>query len=219
MDAGYCEPNSALVRPSSWSRRVTDNDRLRRPSATRVREQIQDEWLVFAARGGDAAAFETLIRRWRPVMARHAWRLTGDPDGAADVTQESCLAVVRGLDRLYDPATFGVWALRIVSNKAADWVRRRQRERRLRRSAEAGGPRAASGIHGDANAQGERMTTIRLAVQALPQHLRSVVGLYYGEGLSVAETAAALGVPSGTIKSRLHDARQRLKDSLEGRQL
>lgn len=200
-----------------------DDDVTRGPrgesAVTRAREQVRDEWLVLAARGGDVAAFESLIHRWRPVMTRHAWRLTGDADGAADVTQESCLAVVRGLGRLHDPATFGVWVLRIVSNKAADWVRRRERERRRQPPATSATPDTLPDLGSRRQtAPDDRTALIRQAVKRLPVHLRSVVGLYYAEGLSVAETAAALGVPPGTIKSRLHEARQRLKDTLEGRQ-
>lgn len=186
------------------------------PAMARTLEQIRDELLVLAAQGGDAEAFETLIRRWRPVMVRHAWRLTGDRDLAADVGQESCLAIVRGLGRLHDPAAFGTWVLRIVSNKAADRVRRRRRERRLQESAESAAPGEASGPAGVAD-PGGLTAAIREAVGALPMHLRAVVGLYYGEGLSVAEAAVALGIPAGTIKSRLHDARRRVKDSIQRR--
>jgi RNA polymerase sigma-70 factor (ECF subfamily) len=188
------------------------------PAAARTAERIRDEWLVLASQGGDVEAFETLIRRWRPVMARHAWRLAGDRDAAADLVQESCLAVVRGLGRLHDPATFGPWVLRIVSNKAADWVRRRRRERRLMRSAE--GPmsgQAAGGAAAGAVRHTDMADVIRQTVAALPAHLRAVVGLYYGEGLSVAEAASALGIPPGTIKSRLHEARHRIKGAIEGR--
>src|SRR5688572_29004634 len=96
---------------------------------TRSFETIQDEILVLAAQAGDAAAFEAILRRWLPVMRRHAARLTGDAVAAEDVAQEACLALVSALAHLHDPARAHGWMLRIVTHKAADWVRRRRRDR------------------------------------------------------------------------------------------
>jgi len=150
-------------------------------------------------------------------MTRHAYRLTGDRDGAADVTQETCLAITRGLRRLDDPARFGPWALRIVSNKAADWVRRRQRQRRLQESLESHEPPAVlSDLYG--NDDRSEPDTVRLIQRALTQlsgEMRAVISLHYGEDLSVADTALALAIPAGTVKSRLHHARNRLKELVE----
>lgn len=177
-------------------------------------DQIHDELLVLEAQRGEIDAFEALLRRWLPVMTRHAYRLTGDRDGAADVTQETCLAITRGLRRLDDPARFGSWALRIVSNKAADWVRRRQRQRRLQESIESREPRAAlSDLQGsDHRSEAETVRLIQRALAQLSQEMRAVISLHYGEGLSVADTALALDIPAGTVKSRLHHARNRLKE-------
>jgi len=182
----------------------------------RSADTIHGESLVLAAQTGEIAAFEGLLRRWLPIMRRHAERLTGDGTAAEDVSQESCLAVARGLRRLDDPALADAWMLRIVTNKAADWVRRRQRDRRLRQAIENREPRSTCGdSHGDLES-GDRAARIRAACRGLPVELRAVVSLYYGEGLTVAAVAAALGVPAGTIKSRLHDARAQVRAFLEG---
>lgn len=175
--------------------------------------------LVLEAQRGEVAAFEELLRSWLPVMTRHAYRLTGDRDGAADVTQEACLAITRGLRRLDDPARFESWTLRIVTNKAADWVRRRQRQRRLQEYLESREPRpAASDLHGSGEtSEAERIQLIQQALTQLPHEMRAVISLHYGEGLSVANMALALGVPPGTVKSRLHHARRQLKE-LVGRE-
>lgn len=150
-------------------------------------------------------------------MQRHAWRLTGNTAAADDITQEAWLAIVRGLRRLNDPITFRAWALRIVTNKAADWIRKRQRDRTLQKTLENREPNPATSDfehrtpanEGDANAQ------LRKAIDALSPELRAVVGLHYGEGMSVADIAHVLDVPPGTVKSRLHSARARLKDMIE----
>jgi RNA polymerase sigma factor (sigma-70 family) len=187
---------------------------------SRTPEQIHDEWLVLAAQGGEAEALETLIRRWLPAITRHAWRLTGDADAAADVVQESSLAIVRGLPRLDDPATFGTWVARIVSNKAADWIRGRRRQRRLEASIESTHAPDRSG-HAAIDARSDGSDAAGLmgqAIDALPSRWRAVIGLYYGKGLSVAQAARALGVPPGTVKSRLHHARHRLRIDIERKQ-
>jgi RNA polymerase sigma-70 factor (ECF subfamily) len=173
----------------------------------RTPDAIHEEWLVLAAQSGDAEAFEALLRRRLPAMARHARRLTGDRDAAAEVTQDACLAIVRGLGRLDDPATVEAWVHRIVANKAADWIRRRRRQRNVEQAA------APAIVEAQ---QPETVRLIRQALRALPRSLQAVVGLRYGEGRSVAEAAGILGVPPGTVKSRLHSARQRLKDFIDG---
>ena len=185
---------------------------------TRTPEAIHDECLVLAAQSGEEEAFQTLLRRWLPTMARHARRLAGDSDAAAEITQEACHAIVRGLGRLEDPATFETWVRQIVANKAADWIRRRRRQRRLEQSF------AAEFIDGHhdrfrTGISAEPVETVRLvhqALLALPRSLQLVIGLYYGEGRSVAETAGIIGVPCGTVKSRLYGARQRFKAIING---
>jgi len=176
---------------------------------------VQIENLVLAAQGGDATAFESVLRAWLPVMRRHALRLTGDATAADDVVQEACLAIVGGLGCLDDPARAHGWMLRIVTNKAADWIRRRRRERRLSNSIRDREPRGGPNDRSGEAETGDRGAMIRVACLRLPLELRAVVSLYYGEGLSVAAVAAAVGVPTGTVKSRLHDARDQLKETVE----
>lgn len=182
---------------------------------TRSLETIQDEILVLAAQAGDAAAFEAILRRWLPVMRRHAARLTGDAAAADDVPQEACLALVGALRHLRDPARAHGWMLRIVTRKAADWVRRRRRDRQLTRTIKNREPRAVPSDLPSGGESHERAALIRAACLHLPTELRTVVSLYYGEEMSVAVIAEALGVPAGTIKSRLHEARAQLRSFLE----
>ena len=183
----------------------------------RKTEHILDEWLVLAARDGNAAAFEALVRRLQPGMKRHAWRLSGNGSAAADITQESWLAVARGLRRLHDPAGFRGWVFRIVTHKAADWVRKQERNRELTKTVASREPmRRSSDLESDAaNEAGASQRQLRDAIAQLSPELRAVVSLHYGEGLAVADVAQALGIPPGTVKSRLHNARERLRHLLE----
>jgi RNA polymerase sigma-70 factor (ECF subfamily) len=176
----------------------------------RTPDTILDELLVLDSQAGDEAALAELVRRWHPRLLAHAFRLTGDQDGAGDVVQEAWLGIVRGLERIDDPARFAGWARRVVANKAADWIRRRQVERRtspldLSTASAAETPGRSS----------EASRAVRDAIAGLDDAHRSVVALHYVEDMSVAEIAAVLDIPVGTVKSRLHTARERLRTALE----
>lgn len=90
-------------------------DRVDRPV-----EQIADEILVMDCQSGRVGALEILVARWQKRLWRYAYGLTGDTEAAWDVTQDSWLAIIRGISRLNDPARFRSWAYRIVTNKASD---------------------------------------------------------------------------------------------------
>lgn len=182
------------------------------PRPTRdERERVLEEFLVLRAReGGPAArgAFEELVRRWHERLWRHAFRLTGREDVAGDVMQESWLAVVRGLDRLEDPGAFRRWAYTIVTRATVNHLRRLPREQ----------PRAPEHLDGPVEhdeAGDERTEAVRLlrrALRRLEPDERTLISLRYLEGFDLESLAGILDVPEGTVKSRLHRVRQRLKD-------
>jgi len=171
---------------------------------------VLDEWLVATAKSGGEAAFGQLVTRWTPRLLRHAARLLGDIDQAQDAVQDAWTGAARGLRGLEDPARFPAWIFALVSRRCADRVRRSVRDRRLAvQVADLRGPSAeASGA--------DQRLDLRHAVAGLPVEQRLVVSLHYGEGFGIDEIAAAHGLPSGTVKSRLFAARRTLKSFLEG---
>lgn len=176
----------------------------------RTREQVVDEMLVLAAQSGEVGAFECLAERWHPRLLRHARRLTGDGEGARDAVQEAWIAIARGLLRLRDPACFGPWALRILSRRCAEWISRRQKARgRAAALEDAEALPAPEDVHALAVAR------LREALRRLEPERRALVAMFYVEGCTVAEIARALGVPAGTVKSRLYGARERLRALVE----
>ena len=164
-------------------------------------ERIADAILVIDAQNGDREAFDRLVSRWQKRLWRHAFHLTGVTDAAWDISQETWLDVVRGLSGLEDPAKFGAWAYRIVSNKAHDWHRRRGRE-----GAAGAQPEEAHATVDKPGAH-ERATDVHDMLRRLSTPAQVVLNLYYLEGFSLAEIASILGTPEGTVKSRLHAAR------------
>jgi RNA polymerase sigma-70 factor (ECF subfamily) len=174
------------------------------------KETALDGFLVASARLGDRQALGRLVERWDPKLKAHAWRLLGDHELARDAVQDSWYEIVRGLRRLRHDAAFASWAYRIVSRRCARAIGRAQRQRQLGRDVASAPPVAV--VETDATATDR----LRAAVRALPPEQRAAVALYYFDELSVTETAVALDVPAGTVKSRLALARRRLRVVLEG---
>lgn len=173
---------------------------------------ILDELLVLSAQRGRADALRELIQRWQPRLWLHARRMTGDADIASDVTQDALLAIARTIRRLDDPARFAAWAYRITSNRAVDVIRRRVRDRAAIRNAPAKQQTVTDAQAGDAD-------ELRTAIDVLPPDTRAMLSMLYVNRLSIADIAAAFDLPPGTVKSRLHAARQTLKQTLERKPL
>ncbi len=96
---------------------------------TQLSEEVIDEILVMDSQTGSAKAMELLVARWHKRLWRHAQHLVGDTEAAWDVTQQSWLAIIKGLGKLQDPACFRSWAYRITTNLSVDWIRKQQRSR------------------------------------------------------------------------------------------
>ncbi len=175
----------------------------------RTSDVVVDEYLVVRSQLGDAEAFGLLVRRWQDRMVRHAFRITDDAEVAKDVAQESWVAVVRGLRSLRDPARFPAWALRIVANKSRDWVRREGARRRALGRVDSDDWSSAAPLRTDA------VVRVRAALAELEPGRGILLRRFYLEGKSIAEIAEAMGIPEGTVKSRLFHARDALRARLE----
>jgi RNA polymerase sigma-70 factor (ECF subfamily) len=177
-------------------------------------DHIYDEYLVAAARAGDRDALERLAKRFGTRLLAHAWRLTNDADIARDTTQDAWVEIIRGLPRLSDAAAFPAWAFRIVTRRCAKSIRRVQHRRLLSQALinEA----AVDNCTIADPAFPEDGFSIAAALATLPAEQRATVALFYLEDFSVAEIAVALGIPAGTVKTRLMHARRKLRAVLEG---
>jgi RNA polymerase sigma factor (sigma-70 family) len=177
-------------------------------------ERPLDEYLVLLSQAGSTDAMDGLARRWTPRLLRYAVRVLGgsaeSAETARDVVQETWVGAIRGLRGLRDPAQFPAWIYGIATRKCADAIRANIRRRRLDAHAAVDneGPR-------DATVGVEHQIDLLSGIRQLPPKQRAVVHLFYGEDLTVEEIAAALGIPAGTVKSRLHHAREALKRNLD----
>lgn len=172
-------------------------------------ERVYDELLVTLARSGDRAAANRLAARWYPRLMRTALRLVQDRSDAEEAVQEAWAGLCRGWPRLSDPAMFPGWAFGILRRKCVDRIRKSQTERNRTAPIEAA-PEPSQ------PARGELQVEIDQALEGLSDDHRFAAILYFGEGLSLNEIAAVTGVPVGTAKSRIFNARQHLKSRLKG---
>ena len=169
-----------------------------------------DELLVLSAKDGDERAIEMLFRRWHKRLLRHAWQMTQLGDAAVELVQETWLGIIAGIGRLEDPARFPQWAHRIVANKCASWIRRQQRERKFNTTLQMDSQNV-SRAHRHQRHNDAEFNMLRKALKDLPAGHRTVLSMFYLDGMSVREIAHALRIPAGTVKSRLFYARQQLR--------
>ena len=159
-----------------------------------------------AARG-DAAAFEQIVRRFeRPVYAL-VFRLTGDAEGARDLAQDVFLKAWRNLAR-YDPERpFAPWFLKLAANLAIN-AREAAKLRKTVPLEEHPAPRPEA-------PDDDVRESVRRSIAELDPKYAACVALFYLDGLSVKEIAERLSMPEGTVKIRLHRARDVLKEKLQ----
>lgn len=169
-----------------------------------------DATLVARVRSGDLDAYAELVHRHAPMAVRTA-ALLGAGSDAEDVVQEAFVKAYRSLGRYREGAAFRPWLLRIVANETRNHhrsaVRRGARELAVALPPELLDP-------SEAVADREQKRQLLAAVSGLPDRLRVVVTCRYLLELDEAETATALGLPRGTVKSRLNRGLTRLRDQL-----
>ncbi len=177
------------------------------------RRQVLTEWLVLTAQAGGEAAFRDLHALWSGDLRRLALVRVERAEAADEVLAEVWVDIARGLGRLDDPACFPRWAFRIVERRCADWIRRRGRERRRLAEAEAEAELLAPSS--SPAGPSDDVLRLRAAIKRLPSDARELLHLFYDLGRGVAEIAEILGVPAGTVKSRLFSVRETLKRHIE----
>jgi RNA polymerase sigma-70 factor (ECF subfamily) len=159
-----------------------------------------DPGTVRAAAGGDTGAFEELVRAYQAEVWRFLRHLLGDPQLAEDVTQETFLRVFVRLCTFQYRSRFSTWVFQVARNAGVDALRSRARQERLARMAPVPGAVAPADSGSD----------IAAALGCLSVKLRESLLLVEVLGLRYREVAQVLGVPEGTVKSRVAQARHRM---------
>jgi RNA polymerase sigma-70 factor, ECF subfamily len=183
-----------------------------------------DPGTVLRARGGDPAAFADLVRHYQDAIYGLAYRLTYDRELARDIAQDVFLRLHRSWDKYDTARPFQPWFMTLATNHALNTRAKARRRKALSLDAPLGGDPDGPTIDVEdpdaeradsAAAEGEARRAIRAAIQELPEKYAGVVVLFYLEGLGVKEISARLEMPEGTVKIRLHRARNVLREKLE----
>lgn len=200
--------------------RHSEDDRASGSSGPRVgrSDQPTDEQLFLRFRDrGDDEAYRALIERYHDDLLRFLFRMLGDRQGAEDVFQEAFLQAHLSAGSFDETRRFRPWLFTIAANKARDMLRKKGRRKTAELSAPigGGGERDASFIdlmEIDVAAPHERLSAderdqqVQRVLNAMSPALREVLLLAYFQRLSYAQIADDLGIPLGTVKSRLHSA-------------
>jgi RNA polymerase sigma-70 factor (ECF subfamily) len=176
-----------------------------------------DSELLARAQRGSIDAFEEIVQRYQQIVFRTAYAIIGSADEAEDAAQEAFVKAHRALGRFRPGAEPRPWLVTIAANEARNRVRSAGRRRHLElRLVEGFRPGdAAPSPEAAAVAADERQRLLDL-VKELDDNGRDVITCRYFLELSGQETAAALGVSEGTVKSRLSRALARLRERVEG---
>ena len=184
---------------------------------------MDETGLIEAAQRGDLDAFNRLVLAFQDLVYAQAYRMMGEHAAADDATQEAFISAYRSLSS-FRGGSFKAWLLRIVTNACYDELRRRKRRPTA--------PLEPFNDYGeeiespswledpgespeDAAERADLSRNLLGCLQELPEEFRAVVALVDMQGFDYAETAQAMGVPLGTVKSRLARARLRLRDCLQ----
>lgn len=170
--------------------------------------------LIKRAQGGDVGAFEQLLDANGAAMRRLAYSMLGDEATMDDVLQTAYVRAFRALPKFDGRSSFGTWLHRIVANAAVDELRRIARRGEVDLEALEGRAAASSPDIGDAS---DVRMDLANALAGLPADLRIVVLMVDAEGYSYDEVAEVVGIPPGTVASRLSRARAALRPVLETR--
>jgi RNA polymerase sigma-70 factor, ECF subfamily len=167
--------------------------------------------LAARASAGDRAALETLLERHVDRIHAVCRRILGDGEDALDATQEAMIAVARGIGRFDRRAAFTTWLYRVATNASLD-----ERRRKARRPRPVDPPAEASSVASPEDAVGARLD-VDAALGDLPGEFRVAVVLRDLCDLDYAEIAEVLGVPPGTVRSRIARGRSALAEALGNR--
>jgi RNA polymerase sigma-70 factor (ECF subfamily) len=173
-----------------------------------------DGRLIVRLRGGDMDALGELYEQYKLRIFRTALAIAQDQGAAEDILQETFLRLFTHADRIYTDVPVGPWLYRVAVNLSHVWVQKRCRRVGL---LEEMLERLASPLHLLPDRVMERREVqekVQQAIVRLPLAHRTVVVLFYLENLSLREISEILEIPEGTVKSRLHYARQSLRGLL-----
>jgi RNA polymerase sigma-70 factor (ECF subfamily) len=167
------------------------------------------ELLLVRIRRGDPSALTELVEEWEPPLLTYLRRLLSSEDEAWDVLQETWIKVIRGLGAIRDFDAFPAWLYRIARNTAMSHFRGQHPAEDLSEN------ETLTVETPDPEFSPEEFDAVHRAIETLSFHHREAIVLHFLDDLTIAEIAALLGVPPGTVKSRIHHGKRRIRQIIQ----
>ncbi len=183
----------------------------------RALEEAEEKVLIEKAKSGNASAYEALVRNYQHRIYRLCLAMTGTHPAADDLAQETFLKAYLALARFKEGTNFSAWIRRIAVNSSLNYLKIRRREEPL---GSRSGDNPGAVFSSKTETPHEQLLkndidrAVDTALKALPAKLRAVFVLHAVEGLKYEDIARTVGVPVGTVMSRLSRARSRLQKAL-----
>lgn len=180
--------------------------------------------LIERAQAQDEAAFDQIVRLYADRIYNYVRRMVGNPQDAEDITQEVFIRAYQGLSQFDGRASFSTWLFRIATNLCIDHKRRQSRRvQTVPYHHDEGDEEEGDWEFPDTNQPSaldhllnqELQAVVEGAIERLNPKLKTVLLLYDVEGLSYEQIAETLGIPMGTVKSRLFAAREQIRKQVE----
>jgi RNA polymerase sigma-70 factor (ECF subfamily) len=182
---------------------------------TFLMEDADDTSLVELSQAQDKEAFNELIRRYQKKVFNIAYRLLGDFDESADLTQEVFIKAYLSIHRFHKKSAFYTWLYSITTNLCRNKLKSQKRYKRISLDAQNDLPKANNYHTPDAELERKQLQQIvQEAIESLPPNYRILIVLRDIQGLSYKEISQILKYSQNKVKSRLHSARMILKDKL-----
>jgi RNA polymerase sigma-70 factor (ECF subfamily) len=179
-----------------------------------VAEDRTDPELIERYLAGDAAAFSTLVRRHEKRVYNLCYRMLGREEDARDAAQDAFITALRKLSSFRGEAQFTTWLHRVTVNACYDVLRRKKREPMLEPPREEDAPEPPGPASPDHADSAVAAVDVQRALMRVPQEFRVVLVMHDVHDLGYDDIAESLGIPVGTVKSRLHRGRVALAEEL-----
>lgn len=177
-----------------------------------IPDKERENELVEACRKGDRQAMDTLVRQYERPVYNAAFRMLGNADDAADVTQTTFIKALENIDSFKSGYRFFSWVYRIAVNESINQLKRRKPSETFDDTRASSAP-----MPDELAAAGQVSREVQTALMELQESHRSVLVLKYFTGCSYREIGEILEIPEKTVKSRLFSARQQMKEQLQQR--
>jgi RNA polymerase sigma-70 factor, ECF subfamily len=173
--------------------------------------KLSEAILVLSYQSLDESAFRELVNRWEPILYYYLRRIVYNEDAVWDILQETWLAVFQNIHKLRDTQRFPAWLYQISHNKAIGFLRKQNKYVQIMEEQMADDYENNFTI----SIVEDQVELVHKLLGKLTLVHREVLTLYFLEDFSIKEVAYIIGVPEGTIKSRLHYAKNKLHEALE----